>query len=121
MEVFRRLCLFTVARDCAFVALAMLVFMIGLSFVPQTALAFGAAVALLNAGLLILRAARLSDERLETSEPWRVLAPHERPAWTDGRTMARACLGRTLLVFAQGSAALAAVFSTAGLIAGRMA
>jgi hypothetical protein len=118
MEVFQRLCLFTVARDCAFVALAMLVLMIGLSFAPQLALTLGAGIALANAFLLLLRAARLSDRRLEGSEPWRVLAPCERPARDDARRRAREVLRRTFLVFAQGSAGLSSVLAAAGLVAG---
>jgi hypothetical protein len=118
MEVFERLCLFTVARDCAFVALAMFVLMIGLSFAPQLALTLGAGIALANAGLLLARAARLSDRRLDCSEPWRVLAPYERPDRDEARRSAQEFFRRTLLVFAQGSAGVSSILAATGLLAG---
>jgi hypothetical protein len=118
MEMFRRFAFAVLVRDCAFLALGTLVLMIGLSFNPALALKVGAFVALGNAALLMLRSARLTDEKVLVSEPWSNLEPHERPVRDYGAAMACRELRQALLVFAQGSAGVAAVFSAAAVLLG---
>ena len=79
MSPFQRLAAFTIARDMSFVALAGGTLMVAFSFHLPLAFAIGASVALLLSVMLLTRAGRLTEERLVRSEPWRALAPDERP------------------------------------------
>lgn len=112
---FRRFAVFTVARDAAFVALAAAALMLAFSFAPALALSIGAHIALLFAIGLILRAACLSEHRMEHTEAWRILKPQERPLGDAGRRSARDDLQEVTLRFAEGAAAAAILLFCASL------
>jgi hypothetical protein len=115
MDMFRRIASFTIARDSAFMALVASTLMVAFSFAPILAIKIGATLALLNAVLLMLRAARLTDDTVSRSEPWLALAAHERPAGGQGRQVARLHLEETMLRFAKTSAALSISLSSLAL------
>jgi hypothetical protein len=115
MDTFRRLASFTIARDSAFMALVAATLMVAFSFAPLIAIKIGATLALLNAVMLMLRAARLTDDTIGRSEPWLALAAHERPAGGQGRQVARRHLEETMLRFAKTSAALSMSLSSMAL------
>ena len=107
MDAFHRFACFTVARDASFVALAAATLMLGFSFAPALALAIGANIALVYAIGILLRVACLTDERIVSTEVWRILRPDERPAGNAGRRLARDDLQEVLLRFAQAAAGVA--------------
>ncbi len=107
MDAFRRFSLFTNARDATFVALATAVVMLAFSFDLALAFRIGASIQLLFALGLLLRFARLSDERIVRTETWRILTPSERPIGEPGRRGARANLELVLLQFAKAAASVA--------------
>jgi len=118
MDAFRRLAVFTVARDSAYVGLAGTTLMLGFSFVPELALRIGAAIALTFSIVLVLRADRLTTDGVSATEPWRVLPQAERPRGEAGRRCARSELETILLHFAKGASAAAIVLATSALIVG---
>ena len=115
MGVFHRFAVFTVARDTAFVALAAATLMLAFSFAPALAFSIGAHIALIFAIVLLLRAACLSEARMERTEAWRILKPQERPVGDAGRRSARDDLQEVTLRFAEGAAAAAIVLYSASL------
>jgi hypothetical protein len=117
MEPFRKLALFTVARDAAFVALAASMWMVGFSFDPALALGIGANVTLLFSLVLIVRALRLNEERIIKVEAWRALDPNERPEGEQGRRLACQHLEELMLRFAKTAALTAVVLSSSSLLA----
>ena len=116
MDHFRRFAFFTVARDSSFVAVAAATLMVGFSFAPALALAIGANIALLFVVGLLLRVACLTDERIVSTEAWRILKPHELPAGEDGRRLARDDLQEVLLRFAKAAAGIAIALYTSSLM-----
>jgi hypothetical protein len=101
--MFRRLAVFTLARDASFVALAAATLMVAFSFAPALAFAIGASIALIFSLALLARAARLTEQRISRTEVWRGLQPDERP----GRRSACDDLQDLLLRFAKSAAGLA--------------
>lgn len=115
MEAFHRFACATIARDTTFVALGAATLMVGFSFAPALALAIGANIALVFTIALLLRAACLSDDRIERTEVWRVLKPQERPVGDVGRRSARDDLQEVLLRFAQAAAGVAILLYSTSL------
>jgi hypothetical protein len=115
MDPFRRLAVFTLARDTSFIALAAATLMVGFSFVPWLAFGLGANVALLYAIALMIRAGLLDDRRITRSEAWKLLRDSEdgtpEPLW------ARETLRDLLLRFARVAAGTAVLLSAASLVA----
>lgn len=115
MAAFHRFAFATIARDAAFVALAAATLMLAFSFAPALSLSIGANIALVFALGLVLRAACLSEDRIERTEAWRILQPQERPVGDAGRRSARDDLQELLLRFAQAAAGVAVVLYSASL------
>lgn len=107
MGAFHRFAIATIARDAGFVALAAATLMVAFSFAPAFAFVVGADIALVFAIGLLLRAACLREDRIERTEPWRILEPRERPLGEAGRRSARDDLQVVLLRFAKGASGVA--------------
>jgi uncharacterized membrane protein len=107
MEAFHRFASATIARDASFVALGAAALMVGFSFAPALALGIGGNIALVFAITLLLRAACLSEDRIDRTEAWRILKPQERPVGEAGRRSARDALQEALLRFAKTAAGVA--------------
>ena len=116
MDAFRRFAVFTNARDASFVALATAVVMLAFSFDLALAFRIGASIQLLFALGLLLRFARLSDERIVHTETWRILNPSERPVGEPGRRAARTDLELVLLQFAKAAASVAVLLFGSALV-----
>jgi hypothetical protein len=116
MDAFRRFAVFTIARDAVFVALAAVTMMVAFSFELALAFAIGATIELLFALGLLLRFARLSDERIVRTEAWLILMPPERPVGESGRRSARHDLEDVLLTFAKAAAGVAVMLYSSSLI-----
>ena len=65
---------------------------------------------------LIVWARRLTDERIVSTQAWRILEPSQRPAGIGGRRCARLYLTEVALRFAKTSSAVAAGLSASALI-----
>ena len=115
MGAFHRFAVAITARDTTFVALAAATLMLAFSPAPALALVIGADIALAFAIGLLLRAACLSDDRIERTEAWRILKPQERPVGDAGRRSARDDLQVVLLKFAEAVSAVAILLYTASL------
>jgi hypothetical protein len=115
MGAFHPFAVATIARDSTFVALAAATPMLAFGFAPALALGIGANIALLFAIGLLLRAACLSDNRIEHAEAWRILRPQERPVGDAGHRSARDDLRGVLLRFAEAAAGAAIVLYSASL------
>lgn len=116
MDPFRRLAVFTLARDASFVALAACTLMVGFSFAPALAFGAGAYVALVFSVALALRAMLLTEDRFVRSEVWRVLEPEERPEGEDGMRWAHEHHRDLLLQFAKSAAAVAITLYCSSLL-----
>lgn len=117
MDPFHRFAAVAIARDASFVALAGGMLMVAASFDLALCFTMGANVALLFSLALLIRAGCLTEERLIRSEPWRALAPHERPAGDLGRRQARESYEKLLLRCAKSAAGNAIVLFAAALSA----
>lgn len=113
MDPFRRFAVFALARDAGFVTLAAATLMVGFSFQPAIAFGIAANVALVYALVLILRAARLTADRVTRVEPWKLLKHLEDPPPDPG--WARDTFRELLLRFAKGAAGMAVVLSASSL------
>jgi hypothetical protein len=116
VDIFRRLAVFTLARDASFVALAAGTLMVAFSFAPPIAFGIAAKIALIFSIVLLLRALLLTRERLQQSEVWRVLEPEERPRGEAEQEWAREQLKELLLRSAKTAAAFAATLYTSSLL-----
>ena len=80
------------------------------------ALLAGANVALLFSLGLIAWSQSLTDERVVSTEAWRLLSPAQRPAGIGGRRLACRHLRDEALLFAEAASAVAAALSAAALV-----
>jgi hypothetical protein len=117
MDPFRRLAVFTVARDACYVALAAATLMLGFGFYPAVAFFIGATAAMLFSLGLLLRVGRLTEERIVRTEPWYALDPPDRPCGDAGRRWARDNLEELWLHFAKGASGVASVLFGTSLLA----
>ena len=116
MGPFHRLAVISIVRDSSVVAFAAGMLMVATSVNLPLCFAIGAGVALVFSFASVVRATRLTEERLIRSEPWRGLEAEERPAGELGRRQARDDYRRMLLVCAKSAAGNAIVLFAASLI-----
>lgn len=117
MDAFARFAFFTIARDAVFSALAAGILVVAYSFDPPLALVIAASVAMLFAAVMLVRALFLTDEQMETTEPWQVMQPEERPLDDAGRASAREQFETMLLNAAKNAAGVASALFGLGLLA----
>ncbi|HVY00115.1 MAG TPA: hypothetical protein VHA55_10045 [Pseudorhodoplanes sp.] len=116
-DPFSRFAYFIAARDASFVALAGGLLMVAYSFDPPLALDIGGSVALLYGVVMVLRALRITGDRVVQTEPWTVLKPQERPVGDEGRRRAAERLCAVMLAFAKNASAVACVLFAGALLA----
>jgi hypothetical protein len=97
-------------------ALIALVLIVTRGYQVPGAFVVAANVALIFSLGLIVWARRLTDERIASTEAWRILKPSQRPAGIGGRRWARLYLSDMALRFAKVSSAVAAGLSASALI-----
>ncbi len=83
---------------------------------PGVSLLIGANVALIFAVALSIYACWLTEERIARTEPWRAIAPRERPAGYAGLRWARNYLAELALRFAKGASAAAIALCAMALL-----
>lgn len=116
MDAFARFTFFTIVRDASVSAFAASILMLAYSFNPPLALVLGASVAMFFAGVMLVRALFLTEDRVVTTEPWQVMEPEQRPIGDDGRTFACQHLETMLLCAAKNAAGIASVLFALGLL-----
>jgi hypothetical protein len=116
METFARVAFFTIARDAGVSALAAGILMVAYSFNPPLALVLGGSVAMFFAGVMLVRALVLSEDRVVSTEPWQVIEPDQRPVGDIGRADACERLEAMLLSAAKNAAGIASVMFGLGLL-----
>jgi hypothetical protein len=116
MDTFARFAHFTIARDATFSALAAGILMVAFSFDTALALVIGGSVAMFFAGVMLVRAFFLTEDRLVSTEPWQVMEPEERPAGEQALSVACQQLETMLLSAAKSGSGIAAVMFGMGLL-----
>lgn len=116
MDTFARFAFFTIARDASVSAFAAGILMLAYSFNPPLALVLGASVAMFFAGVMLVRALFLTEDRVVTTEPWQVMEPEQRPVGDNGRAIACQQLETMLLGAAKNAAGIASVMFGLGLL-----
>lgn len=110
LQRIEELAIFSVARGCGFVMIAIATSMLGLSFDPHQCLNVGGVLSLLTALLLILKAMRASSKPYQATELWLLLGPSDRPPQPIAQRLVSRALRdayyRFATYFARGSAAL---------------
>jgi hypothetical protein len=116
MEPFEEKAFYLLVWRAFLAALIALVLMATCSYRISAAFIIAANVALIFSLGLIVWVRRLTDERIVSTEAWRMLEPSQRPAGIGGRRWARLYLGDMALRFAKASSAVAAGLSASALI-----
>lgn len=116
MDPFRQRAFYLFVWRAWLVALIAAVLMVTRSFELGLALLIGGHVALIFALALVFYAGWLTDNRIVLVEPWRTLAPHERPAGAPGRRWAHNTLERIVFRFAKAASAVAIALLGSALV-----
>ena len=90
----------SVARGCAFAALAVVTFMIGISGDLARALEMGGILSLVICFVLLLKAWRSGQRSYRSTEVWMMLSPQERPHSDIAQHLIATALRDTCLRFA---------------------
>lgn len=116
MDIFARFAFFTIARDAGVAAFAAVILMLAYSFNPPLSLVLGASVAMFFAGVMLVRALFLTEDRVVATEPWQVMEPDQRPIGDVGRAAACERFETMLLIAAKNAAGIASVLFALGLL-----
>ena len=100
MEQVERYAELSVARGCAFAALAIVTMMVGFMATPVSALKFGGIAGLLVSAVLLLKASRAHVKPYHSTELWLMLNPGERPVRETAQQVIGAALKAAYLQFA---------------------
>ena len=111
MDGFRETAFYLTAWHAFLATLVSLLFIVLQDFQPATALLIAANITLLFSLVLVARAGRLTERRIERGSFWRALPPAKRPPAEAGLRMARQALQETWLHFAKAAAAVAIILS----------
>jgi hypothetical protein len=116
MEPFEEKAFYLLVWRAFLAALLTLVLIVTWDCQVPRAFVIAANVALIFSLGLIVWVRRLTDERIASTEAWRILTPSQRPAGIGGRRWARFHLSDIALRFAKTSSAVAAGLSASALI-----
>ena len=116
MEPFEEKAFYLLVWRAFLAALVTLVLIVTQGYQAPGAFIIAANVALIFALGLIVWARQLNDERIVSTQAWRILEPSQRPAGIGGRRCARLYLTEVALRFAKASSAVAAGLSASALI-----
>ena len=107
MEKIHNLALISVGRGVGFAALAIAVFMVGMSADPLACFQAGGILSLITCMTLVMKGLRAPHHNYKHTEVWIMLNPDERPSAAVAQNMIGDALKRTYLNFALHSAFVA--------------
>jgi hypothetical protein len=116
MEAIERVAYLSVGRACGFAGLAIVCFMIGLSFDPHLAARAGGVFSLVMTGVLLLMAATAPTRPYKRTETWLMLSETERPAAHIAQEAIGSILREVYLWYARSAALVAVVLMIAAVI-----
>jgi len=116
MDAIERAAYVSVGRACGFASLAILCFMVGLSYQPHLSARTGAVLTLVMTGTLIFRAGSAMARPYKQTETWLILEGPERPDPRLAQRLIGSALREAYLWYARCTAAVTVVLFTAALI-----
>jgi hypothetical protein len=116
MDAIERAAYVSVGRACGFASLAILCFMVGLSYQPHLSARTGAVLTLVMTGTLIFRAGSAMARPYKQTETWLILEDPERPDPRLAQRLIGSALREAYLWYARCTAAVTVVLFTAAFI-----
>jgi sulfite exporter TauE/SafE len=120
-ERLEKLACLSVGRACAFAALGIFTFFIGLSANIALAMKAAGVLTLLTSLVLILKAAGAGRRPYKRTELWIMLRPEERPLESVAQQIVGSVLRETYLRFAAHAAVIAALMLGGSIVYGMLA
>lgn len=116
MDVVERTAYLSVGRACAFGALAIFCFIVGLSFNPHLAASVGGALCMLMTAILLVRAASAPSRPYKRTETWLMLEASERPSAHIAQRVIGSALRQAYFWYARSTAIVAALLLVIALV-----
>ena len=116
METIERVAYLSVGRACGFGGLAILCFMVGLSFDPHLAARTGGILSLVMTGILLLRGVTAPTRPYKRTETWLMLAESERPPAHIAQAAIGSILREAYLWYARSAAMVTAALMVTAIL-----
>lgn len=116
MQKIREAAWFSIGRGCAYALLAIMCFVVGMSWNPLLAARTGGVLLLLMTAVLLHLAGRAAKVPYRSTEVWLILDEHHRPSGEAAQYAISRQRREALLTFALYSAVAAAVFWAAAVV-----
>jgi hypothetical protein len=116
MEAIERAAYVSVGRACGFASLAIVCFMLGLSYQPHLSARIGAVMTLIMTGVLVFRAGTALARPYKRTETWLILDVAERPDPRAAQHLIGHALREAYLWYARCTAAVTVVLFAATLV-----
>jgi hypothetical protein len=116
MEAIERVAYLSVGRACGFGGLAIVCFMVGLSYDPQLAARTGGFFSLVMTVILLLMAAKAPTRPYKRTETWLMLSEAERPAAHVAQAAIGSILREVYLWYARSTALVTAALMIAAIV-----
>jgi hypothetical protein len=116
MDPLRQAAYVSIGRACGFGSLAILCFMVGLSFDPSLAARTGGILGLVMTGVLIVKARLAERVPYRRTETWLILAESDRPPPAVVQSLVGAVLRDVFLEFARYTAIAAVLMLLAAIL-----
>jgi hypothetical protein len=116
MEAIERVAYVSVGRACGFGGLAIICFMVGLSFDPHLAARAGGFFSLVMTGILLVMAATAPTRPYKRTETWLMLSEAERPAAHVAQAAIGSILREAYLWYARSAALVTIALMLAAVI-----
>ena len=116
MDAVERAAYLSVGRACAFGALAIFCFVVGLSYDPNLAARAGGLLTMLMTAILVMRAASAPTRPYKTTETWLILEAAERPSAHIAQQIIGSALREAYFWYARSTAMVTACLLLAALL-----
>ncbi len=116
VKTIERVAYLSVGRACGFGGLAIVCFMVGLSFDPHLAARSGSLLSLLMTGILLLRGFTAPGRPYKRTETWLMLAESERPPAHIAQATIGSVLREAYLWYARSAALVTAALMVTAIL-----
>jgi hypothetical protein len=116
MDAVERAAYLSVGRACAFGALAIFCFVVGLSYDPDLAARAGGLLSMIMTAILAMRATSAPTRSYKTTETWLMLEASERPSAHVAQQVIGSALREAYLWYARSTALVTASLLIAALL-----